>query len=169
MSDTKVVFDGHLVRLEVLDGKWEVVRHADAVSVLLLNGAGEMLLVRQERRVLGVRTVEAPAGLIDGGETPEAAARRELREEAGLDADMELLTRFYSSPGFCDEQLYVFAATNPRDSRLPMDDDEDIEVLWMPPQAVLDGLRDGTLVGSAPTVVAAQFALARLAAGGLDQ
>lgn len=169
MSDTKVVFDGHLVRLEVLDGKWEVVRHADAVSVLLLNGAGEMLLVRQERRVLGVRTVEAPAGLIDGGETPEAAARRELREEAGLDADMELLTRFYSSPGFCDEQLYVFAATNPRDSRLPMDDDEDIEVLWMPPQAVLDGLRDGTLVGSAPTVVAAQFALARLAAGGLAQ
>ena len=169
MSDTKVVFDGHLVRLEVLDGKWEVVRHADAVSVLLLNGAGEMLLVRQERRVLGVRTVEAPAGLIDGGETPEAAARRELREEAGLDADMELLTRFYSSPGFCDEQLYVFAATNPRDSRLPMDDDEDIEVLWMPPQAVLDGLRDGTLFGSAPTVVAAQFALARLAAGGLAQ
>ncbi|MFD2609602.1 NUDIX domain-containing protein [Deinococcus taklimakanensis] len=169
MSDTKVVFDGHLVRLEVLDGKWEVVRHADAVSVLLLNGAGEMLLVRQERRVLGVRTVEAPAGLIDEGETPEAAARRELREEAGLDADMELLTRFYSSPGFCDEQLYVFAATNPRDSRLPMDDDEDIEVLWMPPQAVLDGLRDGTLVGSAPTVVAAQFALARLAAGGLAQ
>lgn len=169
MSDTKVVFDGHLVRLEVLDGKWEVVRHTDAVSVLLLNGAGEMLLVRQERRVLGVRTVEAPAGLIDGGETPEAAARRELREEAGLDADMELLTRFYSSPGFCDEQLYVFAATNPRDSRLPMDDDEDIEVLWMPPQAVLDGLRDGTLVGSAPTVVAAQFALARLAAGGLAQ
>ena len=169
MSETKVVFDGHLVRLEVLDGKWEVVRHTDAVSVLLLNGAGEMLLVRQERRVLGVRTVEAPAGLIDGGETPEAAARRELREEAGLDADMELLTRFYSSPGFCDEQLYVFAATNPRDSRLPMDDDEDIEVLWMPPQAVLDGLRDGTLVGSAPTVVAAQFALARLAAGGLAQ
>ena len=169
MSDTKVVFDGHLVRLEVLDGKWEVVRHADAVSVLLLNGAGEMLLVRQERRVLGVRTVEAPAGLIDEGETPEAAARRELREEAGLDADMELLTRFYSSPGFCDEQLYVFAATNPRDSRLPMDDDEDIEVLWMPPQAVLDGLRDGTLVGSAPTVVTAQFALARLAAGGLAQ
>ena len=169
MSDTKVVFDGHLVRLEVLDGKWEVVRHADAVSVLLLNGAGEMLLVRQERRVLGVRTVEAPAGLIDEGETPEAAARRELREEAGLDADMELLTRFYSSPGFCDEQLYVFAATNPRDSRLPMDDDEDIEVLWMPPPAVLDGLRDGTLVGSAPTVVAAQFALARLAAGGLAQ
>lgn len=169
MSDTKVVFDGHLVRLEVLDGKWEVVRHADAVSVLLLNGAGEMLLVSQERRVLGVRTVEAPAGLIDEGETPEAAARRELREEAGLDADMELLTRFYSSPGFCDEQLYVFAATNPRDARLPMDDDEDIEVLWMPPQEVLDGLRGGTLVGSATTVVAAQFALARLAAGGRAQ
>ena len=158
MSDTKVVFDGHLVRLEVLDGKWEVVRHADAVSVLLLNGAGEMLLVRQERRVLGVRTVEAPAGLIDGGETPEAAARRELREEAGLDADMELLTRFYSSPGFCDEELLVYHARNLRESRLPMDEDEDIEVVWLPPEQVLAGLRDGSLVGSASTVTAALFA-----------
>ena len=169
MSAAKTIYDGHIVKLELEEGKWEIVRHADAVAILLLSERGEMKLVRQHRRAVGADTLEAPAGLIDEGETPEQAARRELQEEVGLDADMTLLTRFYSSPGFCDEQLYVFAATNPRDSRLPMDDDEDIEVLWMPPQAVLDGLRDGTLVGSAPTVVAAQFALARLAAGGLAQ
>ncbi|MDB5045708.1 MAG: ADP-ribose pyrophosphatase [Deinococcus sp.] len=59
----------------------------------------------------------------------------------------------------------MFAARNLRDSRLPMDDDEEIEVLWMPPQAVLDGLRDGTLVGSAATITAALFGVQMLAAG----
>lgn len=159
---TQTLYDGHIVKLELQDGKWEVVRHADAVTVLVLNGAGEMLLVRQSRRAVGAVTVEAPAGLIDDGETPEAAARRELQEEAGLDADMTLLTRFYSSPGFCDEHLFVFEAKNLRESRLPMDEDEDIEVLWMRPQSVLDGLRDGSLVGSATTVTAALYGVLRL-------
>lgn len=162
---TQTLYDGHIVKLELQDGKWEVVRHADAVTVLVLNGAGEMLLVRQSRRAVGAVTVEAPAGLIDDGETPEAAARRELQEEAGLDADMTLLTRFYSSPGFCDEHLFVFEAKNLRESRLPMDEDEDIEVLWMKPQSVLDGLRDGSLVGSATTVTAALYGVLRQGAG----
>lgn len=163
-ADTKVIYDGHVVRLELMGGKWEAVRHAPAVCILALNNAGEMLLVRQFRHVVGAFTLEAPAGLIDGDEPPERAARRELQEEAGFDADMTLLTRFYASPGFCDELLYVFEAQNLRESRLPMDEDEEIEVLWMRPQAVLDGLRDGTLVGSAATASAALFALQRLAA-----
>lgn len=162
-GDTQVIYDGHIVRLEKLEGKWEVVRHADAVAVLALNDRGEMLLVRQLRRAIGGVTLEAPAGLIDEGETPEQAARRELQEEVGLDGEMTLLTRFYSSPGFCDELLYVFAAENLRDSKLPHDEDEEIEVVWMAPGAVLDGLRDGTLHGSASTVAAALYGLQRLA------
>jgi len=165
-TDTQVIYDGHILRLEVLDGKWEVVRHADAVAILALNDAGEMLLVRQERRAIGGMTVEAPAGLIDEGETPGEAARRELQEEAGLDGDMTLLTRFYSSPGFCDEMLYVFEAKNLRESRLPHDEDEDLEVAWMKPADVLDGLRDGTLSGSASTVTAALYGLQVLARDG---
>ncbi|MPY66941.1 NUDIX hydrolase [Deinococcus sp. SDU3-2] len=162
-GDTQVIYDGRVVRLERLEGKWEVVRHADAVAVLALNDAGEMLLVRQKRPAIGETTLEAPAGLIDEGETPEEAARRELQEEVGLDGEMTLLTRFYSSPGFCDELLYVFAAENLRESRLPHDEDEEIEVVWMSPQAVLNGLREGTLHGSASTVAAALYGLQRLA------
>ncbi|GGJ73629.1 DNA mismatch repair protein MutT [Deinococcus aquiradiocola] len=163
MSDTPgstaVLYDGHIVKLELQDGKWEIVRHRDAVSVLVLDGEGRMLCVRQPRRAIGTDTVEAPAGLIDDGETPEQAARRELQEEAGLDGDMRLLTRYYSSPGFSDEQIYLYHATNLRESRLPMDDDEQIEVEWLQPRAVLEGLRDGTMTGSATTVTAALYAL----------
>ena len=164
MSDTptqptKTIYDGHIVKLELQQGKWEIVRHAPAVAILLQNAAGEMLCVRQFRPAIDAHTVEVPAGLIDAGEAPEAAARRELQEEAGLDAEMTLLTRFFSSPGFCDEELHVFRAVSPRESRLPMDDDEEIEVLWMKPEALLAGLRDGSLKGSATTVTAALLAL----------
>lgn len=156
-SNTKVIYDGHIVRLELLDDKWEIVRHASAVAILALDDQGRMLCVKQPRRAIGRDTVEAPAGLIDPGETPEQAARRELQEEAGFDSDMELLTRFYSSPGFCDEEIYVFRASNLRESRLPMDDDEQIEVLWLPPAEVLAGLKGGTLTGSATTATAALY------------
>ncbi|MBI0446655.1 NUDIX domain-containing protein [Deinococcus sp. DB0503] len=157
--ETQVIYDGHLLRLEVQGGKWEIVRHADAVAILALNDAGEMLLVRQRRPAIGTMTLEAPAGLIDEGETPEEAARRELQEEVGLDGEMTLLTRFYSSPGYCDEELYVYRARNLRERKLPQDADEDIEVVWLPPRQVLDGLRDGTLQGSASTVTAALYAV----------
>lgn len=162
---TRTLYEGHILQLELLEDKWEIVRHADAVAILALNDLGEMLLVRQHRPAIGAVTVEAPAGLIDVGERPEQAARRELQEEAGLDAEMTLLTRFYVSPGFCDEQLHVFLAGELRESRLPMDDDEEIEVLWMQPQAVLAGLRDGTLTGSASTVSAALYAALHSGAG----
>lgn len=163
-SDTTVIYDGHIVRLELQGGKWEIVRHADAVSVLALDDQGRMLCVQQPRRAIGRSTLEAPAGLIDPGETPEQAARRELQEEAGLDADVALLTRYYSSPGFCDEEIYLFRASNLRESRLPQDDDEEIEVRWLAPAEVLAGLKGGTLTGSATTVTAALFALQELGA-----
>ncbi len=165
-GDARTIYDGHILKLELLEDKWEVIRHADAVAVLALNDAGEMLLVRQFRRAVDAHTLEAPAGLIDGEESPEAAARRELQEEAGLDGEVRLLTRFYASPGFCDELLYVFQATGLRESKLPHDEDEDIEVVWMAPQKVLDGMREGRIVGSASTLAAALYGVQSLNANG---
>ncbi|WP_188969574.1 NUDIX domain-containing protein [Deinococcus aerolatus] len=165
-GDARTIYDGHILKLELLEDKWEVIRHADAVAVLALNDAGEMLLVRQFRRAVNAHTLEAPAGLIDGEELPEAAARRELQEEAGLDGEVRLLTRFYASPGFCDELLYVFQATGLRESKLPHDEDEDIEVVWMAPQKVLDGMREGRIVGSASTLAAALYGVQSLNASG---
>ncbi|MFC6591721.1 NUDIX domain-containing protein [Deinococcus lacus] len=168
-SPTQTIYEGRIVRLELLGGKYEVVRHADAIAVLALSSAGEMLCVQQFRPALGQRTLEVPAGLIEDGEDPAEAARREFQEEAGFDADMEKLTFFYASPGFCDEGLHIFHATNLRESRLPMDDDEDITVVWRRPAEVLDELRSGQSVGSATTVTAALFALHILAQQGAGQ
>jgi ADP-ribose pyrophosphatase len=164
-DDTKIIYEGHIVTLEVQEGKWEIVRHADAVAILAQREDGRMLCVRQTRRAVGRTTLEVPAGLIDDGEDPEAAARRELSEETNLTGDMTLLTRFYSSPGFCDEHLYVFRADNLRDEPGTPDDDEDITVEWHDPHDLLAALRDGREFGSSTTVTAALLAVTAASAG----
>lgn len=155
---SETIYRGKIVSLEIHQGKWEIVRHAPAVVVLALRD-GKMLCVRQRRRAVGATTLEAPAGLIDQDETPEQAANRELAEEAGLNGDLTLLTRFYSSPGFCDELLHVFHAENLREGQGTPDEDEDLTVEWHDPREVLRALRDGTELGSAATVTAALFAV----------
>ena len=160
LSD-ETIYQGKIVSLELQQGKWEIVRHAPAVVILALR-EHKMLCVRQYRRAVGAETLEAPAGLIEPGETPEAAAARELAEEANLGGDLTLLTRFYSSPGFCDELLHVFLADHLRPAPGTPDDDEDLSVEWHDPAEVLTKLRGGQELGSASTVTAALFALREL-------
>lgn len=158
----KIIYNGRIVRLELLENKWEVVRHADTVAVLALNAQGEMLLVKQYRIAIDAYTLEAPAGLIDTGESAAEAAHRELREETGFDASLTLLTRFYISPGFCDEHLYIFKAEALIASKLPADEDEDLEVLWLSPYEVLRQMQNGEILGSAATMSTALFAVQHL-------
>lgn len=159
----ETVYQGRILTLEVEDGMWELVRHAPAVVVLALRD-GKMLLVGQERRAIGARTLEAPAGLREPGETPERAARRELGEEASLDGDFSLVSRFYSSPGFCDEELHLFLVENLRAGVGERDEDEqDMTITWMEPQVFLSAVREGRVLTSAPTVAAALHATGLLA------
>lgn len=69
--------------------------------------------VKQYREVIGMETLELPAGIIDEGEEPIQSARRELEEETGLIAKkMEYLGEFYPSCGFTNEKIYIFVATD---------------------------------------------------------
>lgn len=99
----------------------DIVHHPGAVVVVPLTDTGGVLMVRQYRAAIGSDLLEIPAGKRDvTGEPPEETARRELAEEVGRKAErVELLTRFYNSPGFTDELSWLYLATGL--SEVPLD------------------------------------------------
>lgn len=143
-----------------------VLEHPGAAVVLALDDDERVCCLRQYRHAAARRFVELPAGLCDHeGETPLEVARRELVEEAGLEAGEWLpLATTYSSPGISAEVVHLFLA---RDLR-PADrgdfvaehEEADMELFWVPfadlHQAVLDGR-----VADAPVVIAVLMAVAR--------
>ena len=155
----ETLYRGRIVRLELEDGRWEIVRHDDAVAVLARDPQGRVLGVWQRRPAVGTRTWELPAGLIDPGETPAEAAARELAEEVGLEGDLRLHTRFYVSPGFCDELVYLFEAHELRPVVAAGDPEEELELEWRDPAATYQAIADGAIATSGVTVLGLQLAL----------
>ena len=93
-------------------GLREVVRQRGSVATLPVLDDGRFVLVRQYRYAVDAHVWELPAGRRDPGETPEEGACRELEEEVGLrPAALEPLLTFWTTPGFCDEVMYLFRAT----------------------------------------------------------
>jgi 8-oxo-dGTP pyrophosphatase MutT (NUDIX family) len=112
---TGEVFNGKLISVRVDERGHELVAHPPAVVIVALEHSGQVWLVRSQRPVPEQTLVEVPAGLIDPGESPAQAARRELHEECGLEAvQWEELASAYSSPGFSDERIHVYLATDLR-------------------------------------------------------
>jgi ADP-ribose diphosphatase len=118
--------NGHRSRLQL-------IRHPGAAAIVPLDGAGQVLLVRQYRHASGSWLLEVPAGTLDAGEPPLECARRELAEEAGVAAGRFVeLGRIWTTPGFTDEKIWLYLATDlaPADQRL--DDDETLTVERLP-------------------------------------
>lgn len=108
----------------------EVVEHPGAVGIVPLLPDGRVVLVRQYRHAVGAALLEIPAGTLDqAGESPAAAAARELTEETGYRAAaLTPLASFFTAPGFCTEQLTVFLATGLTHGEQQEMDDEDITI-----------------------------------------
>ncbi len=114
----------------VLEDGYEIARTPDAVAIVAVDAEGRFVLVRQRRPAVGREVLEIPAGLIDEGEEPLATAQRELREETGLrGGTWRQLAAFWSTPGFADEHVTVFAADGLDEGDPDPDEHEDLEVV----------------------------------------
>jgi ADP-ribose pyrophosphatase len=108
----------------------DVVRHPPSVVIVPIPEPGHVTLIRQFRYPVQRALWELPAGSVDEGETPEAAARRECHEEIGLVPDTVVrLGAFHPTPGYCDEEMIFFRASglNETSEVAAVDEDEDIE------------------------------------------
>jgi len=131
------LIDVRIERFRHLDGaveSREIVRHQGAVGVLAYDER-ELWLVRQPREAVGEPDLlEIPAGRLDvEGEEPLQAARRELAEEIGRGADSwEPILSYYSSAGFSDERVHLFAATELHPASAESEESERIEIVRWP-------------------------------------
>lgn len=132
---SQAVFSGRVIKVQVDEvalaggrhSQREVVVHPGAVVMLAEDGEGRILFVSQYRHATGKTLLELPAGTLEPGEAPEAAAARELGEETGYEpGGLERLGGFYSAPGFCTEYLHAFLCTRLRPSQHRPDFDEEI-------------------------------------------
>src|SRR3954449_2984090 len=159
----EVLYEGKFLKLENLrvrheDGaevQREIVSHPGAVGIVVLDG-DVIWLVRQPREAIGVPDLlELPAGKLDEeGESPLEAAKRELAEEIGKQAEeWEDLGSFYTSAGFADEEVHLYLATGISDAdEVPeVEEDERIDVETRPlddVDAILAETKDAkTLIG----------------------
>ncbi len=166
------IHDGRIVRLSVdrvrfpdgSEGELEMIRHSGAAAVLPVmsdpdGDDPQILLIRQYRYASGGYMLEVPAGRpSEAGEDWEVCARRELEEETGMVAGhMEYLTAIYTTPGFTDEKIHLYLATELTTGATNLDADEFLTPVLMPMSEALEKIRTGE-INDAKTICTLLFA-----------
>lgn len=159
--DTRLLHDGRIVHLSMDTvrfpdgsiGELELVRHSGAAAVVPVLGDPdatdpEIVLLRQFRYAAGGDIYEIPAGRPEEeGEPWEDVARRELEEETGFVAGkLRRLTTIYTTPGFTDERIHLFLATDLARGETNPDEDEFMEVLTIPRSEAVRMIEDGRII-----------------------
>ncbi|WP_311562218.1 NUDIX hydrolase [Peptoniphilus duerdenii] len=138
-----------LSTVELPDQKYskrEIVLHDNAVALVAIHD-DKILLVKQYRISVDKIIYEVPAGMIEHDENPKDAALRELEEETGYRAkNIEYLTEFYSTPGFCTEKLSIFYAKDLEFVGQNLDEGENLEVVEMPLEEVMSMIESGEIM-----------------------
>ena len=157
--ESRVIHDGRVVHLSVdrvrfpdgTVGELELIRHRGASAIVPIVGPARapdptVVLIRQYRYAAGGEVWEIPAGIPFDGESWEECARRELEEETGYSArTLEPLTRFFTTPGFTNEEIHLFLGTELDEGTLRRDRDEFIEVVPFPLSTVMEMVRTGEI------------------------
>ena len=150
----RTVHDGRILKVHVdsvrlpngQQVELEFIHHPGAAAVLPLHADGSITLVRQYRYAAGGYILEAPAGKLDPGETPEQCAQREVQEEAGLLPGLLTPLGFiFTTPGFTDERIFLFAATALTPVPQALEADELIELQRLPLAEALELVARGEI------------------------
>jgi ADP-ribose pyrophosphatase len=124
----------------------EIIRHPGAAAVLPIHADRTVTLIRQYRYAADGFILEVPAGKLDPGESPESCALREVVEEAGVSAaHLHALGWIFTTPGFTDEKIHLFAATGLTSAPQALEEDEIIEVVRMSFAEALRLAADGSI------------------------
>lgn len=140
----------------------EIVHHPGSAVIIPVFEDGTVALVRQYRHPAVRYLLEAPAGTLNEGEEPALGAARELEEELGVVAGhMEKLSEFFVSPGFLEEKMWVFFASELTETKQNLDDDEIIHIVRIPFSQALEMITDGE-IEDAKTIIGLMLAAPRV-------
>src|SRR5262245_12271767 len=158
---TREIFRGRTFRVDVdrvrlpngREMDVELVHHRGAAAAVPLLDDGSVLLVRQYRYATGGWLLEIPAGKLDPGESPETCASRETEEETGYrPRKLQPLGWIWTTPGFADERIWLFLATELEPARQALGDDEVLSVERMPLAEAVEKAARGEITDSKSVV-----------------
>ena len=163
------VFEGRVFNVTVdtvsegeLTYQREVVHHNGSAVIVPVFDDGTVALVRQYRHPAVRYLLEVPAGTLAKGERPEIGAARELKEELGLVAGrLEKLSEFFVSPGFCEEKMWVYLATELSEGEQALEEDEILDVVRLPIAEALEMITSGE-IEDAKTIIGLMLAAPRV-------
>ena len=154
MSDKQLVHQGSHIslykqRVELPDDRhtyYDVVAHPGGAVMCAINAQQQLCLITQPRPAVHSDVWEFPAGCLEVGEPPLETAKRELEEETGMVAKNWLnLGAIVTTPGFCDERLHLFVATELTETATNFDEEEQIESHWLTIQTIEAKINNGEI------------------------
>jgi ADP-ribose pyrophosphatase len=148
-----IVYEGKLINLrrdntEIGDRIFtrEVVEHPGAVAIIPLLNNGKILMIKQYRHPVGEFLFEIPAGTLEKNESAEECAYRELIEETGHKAERLIkMVSCYLAPGYSDELIHIFLASDIEKTKPKLEDDECIEVITFSLKEIKEKIKNGSI------------------------
>lgn len=146
------IFEGKVINLRVDTvltqganrAQREVVEHPGGVGIVAVTPDNKVCMVRQYRRPFDEIILEIPAGKLNWGEDPFECAVRELKEETGYTAkNYKYLGEFYPTPGFCNEKIHIYLATELTSGQACLDEDEFLEVETRSFEELIEMIKNG--------------------------